>query len=726
MDWRDQNRVFKQIAAFGLPQVTLVHGDHRERLTGGVVTEGFFEVLDAHAILGRTFRTEEHQPGRNDVVVLSYGLWQRVFAGDLNVIGQPIHLANWSPVVIGVTPRDFDFLARRVDLWWPRVLRAEEFQNRRLHNYSVVARLGDGISIDQAQKGMDLLASRIEAAHPEWMAGWGVSIEPLEEAVVGRIRPALLVLLGAAGLLLAIACANVANLVLARSHAHRREIALRAALGAGRGRLLAASLTDSVLLSVIGGALGLLLAAFGTRLLLTVAPQGLPRLEEVGVDSRVLAFTVLISLLTALLFGLSPAFQSVRFSVSDVLKGGARSRPAAFGRFRIRSLLVVSEVALSVVLLIGAGLLTGTFLRLMHVDSGFDPGNILTMSVYLESPRYATTAAQNAFYSQALREIERLPQVRSVGATRYLPLYRSESTWDFWAEGRSARHSSERIDVGLQPVSAGYFQVMGVAVIRGRGFTDQDNADAPPVLIINKSMARQFYGEENPIGKRGRILNTQEPLREIVGVVSDIRHYGLDKDPSPTMYQPMSQMWDYMGSPMTFVVKTTSTPEGLASTIREIFRQIDEEVPVTEFRTMDDIIALSVAARRFSMLLLAVFALVALLLTMVGIYGVISNIVSMRTHEIGVRMALGARPDDAVRLVVGHGMVLAGVGVVLGLAGAGAVARLLASQLYGLHPTDPLTFAGVTAVLVLVALAACYLRARRAAKVDPVVALRVE
>jgi len=730
LDYQEQNQVFERMATFNGVGFTLTEVGHPENIAGGLVTPEFFEVLAVQPILGRAFLPEEMQAGRDHVAVLNYNFWQRRFGSDPQIIGQTIRLDATPYTVIGVLPQGFDFSIpdyfKSRDLWVPALLPRDNAE--RGHKYlSVIARLKSGVMLRQAEQEMGAITARLAQAYPGQMTGFGVKLVPLHEQIVGDLRLVLLLLFGAVGFVLLIACANVANLQLARASTRQKEISIRAALGASRLRLLRQLLTESVLLAVIGGALGLLLAAWGIRLL-----TGLGRVPSgtvVTLDSAVLAYSLLLSLITGILFGLAPALQSTPQRLSESLKEGGRNSAASSSGLRLRRLLTVSEVALSLILLVGAGLLIRSFVGLLRVNPGFETKNILT--AHFELPKYAYPEAskQAAFYTQVMERIKALPGVTAVGATDELPPTMGRHSNTFSIEGHPPiDQANQSLAVQSRLVTAEYFQVMGIPLIGGRVFSDTDDEAATPVALINQTFARRFFPNENPIGQHLR-FGSANPWSTIVGVVGDVRGFGLDKQPNSEIYLP-SQQHNFLPyhplSHMHLVVRAGSDPNGLAAAVLGAVRELDKDLPPPSARTMETVLAASIAERRSNMLLLGVFAMIALILAGVGVYGVISYAVAQRTQEIGIRMALGARPLDIITLVMRNGMSLVFIGIALGIVGAWALTRWMASLLFEVSATDPLTFAVIALLLALVALLACWIPAWRATQVDPMVALRHE
>jgi putative ABC transport system permease protein len=724
-DWQNQNQAFEDSAAYFNWTNNLTGLDYPERLKSALVTGSFFQTLGANAALGRTLHPDDAQADRDSVAVLSDGLWKRRFGASPEIVGKTITLNRTGIVVVGVMPPDFRFPEEDTDLWLPFTLTSSHLQDRAGKFLKVVARLKPAIDIRQAQVDLDSIAGRLEQQFPATNTGCGVRISPLQEDEVRDIKPTLLVLLGVVGFVLLIACANVANLLLTRAASRRKEMAVRSALGAGRWRLLRQVLTESLLLSLAGGAVGLLLAQMGVQVLTSLAPAEIPRLDQIGVDGMVLGFTFAACILTSLLCGLMPAVSASKTDLQDALKEGGRGLTGSSSR-RLRHLLVVFEIALSLVLLVGAGLMITSFIRLQAVAPGFDSGSMLTMTMWLPGSKYPRSQQQTEFFQQVINRVKELPGVQSVSAIQDLPLRRNRMGFEFSIDHRPPPSPGEKQDAAYRVIGPDYFRVMGIPLIAGRDFTERDNRQSPPVLIINQTMARQYWEDENPIGKRMRFGGDGAPWYQIVGVAGDIRHMGLDEEEGPAFYQPHAQKtFDFLRW-MTLVVQTSTDPMSLAGTLRAQVQALDNDQPVYEIATMKDILSQSVAKRRFATLLLGLFALVALSLGAVGIYGVLAFAVAASTREIGIRMALGARSLEVHRLVFGQGLRLVIAGVGLGLVAALALTRILSSLLFAIEPTDPLTFASIPLLLVVVAMLACWVPARRATKVDPLEALRYE
>jgi len=730
LDWRDQNSVFEQMSAVFDSRVNLTGVDDPEEIPTQLVEAHFFDLLGVNASIGRTFVAEEGVEGREKVVVLSQSLWKRRFGGDPALIGKTIKLSGQDYTVVGIAPPDFQFslkasslTGKQAELWRPLVF-SQRSRVRAGRFMSAVARIRPGVTLAEAQAEMDGIAANLEKQYVEFNTGWGVSLVPLRTQLVGAIRPALFVLLGAVAFVLLIACANVANLLLARAATRQREIAIRTALGAGRWRVIRQLLTEATVLAVLGGAFGLLLAMWGVDLLLALTPKDLLGLQGVGIDYRVLGFTFAVSVLTGVLFGLAPALEASRPNLNESLKEGGRGAVTGGRSHRLRDLFVVVEIALALVLLIGSGLMIRSFVRLQSVDPGFDAKNLLTVKLLLPASKYGEDPQCKAFFKQLTERVQALPGVRSVGTVSYLPIAGLGAATGFNIEGRPPLPPGQQLTGDVRVVDGGYFHTMGIPLLQGRTFDDRELTDESHVVVINETMARDYFPGEDPIGKRVTIdMKDENVPSKIIGVVRDARYVGLDTAVRPMTYWPYPEL---VYSGMTLVVRTEGEPLALAEAVRREVLAIDNDQPIADVRTMEAWVSDSVSKARFSTMLLGIFAGVALLLAAVGIFGVMSYAVSERTHEIGLRMALGAQTSDVLALVVRQGMVLALIGVGIGLGAAFVLTRVLASLLYGVSATDPLTFAAIAVLLASVALLACYLPARRAAKVDPMVALRYE
>jgi putative ABC transport system permease protein len=731
LDWHEQNHVFEKMAIYSGSSLNLTGREQPEALQGAAVSSDFFSTLRAQPIMGRTFTADEDQPGKNHVVILSYGLWKSRFAADPNIAGREVNFDGQPYTVAGVMGEKFA-LPGWAQYWTPMGWTDKERAVRSEHHYMVIARLKPGITMPQAQAEMNTISTRLEQQYPEDDKGWGATIIPLREQMVGEVRPALLILLGAVAFVLLIACANVANLVLAKTFGRRKEIAIRVALGASASRVVQQILAETVLLSVTGGLLGLLLAHFGIILILKFLSGNLPKATTVNLDSGVLAFTLFLSVVTGLIAGLVPALRLTKTNVNDSLKQGLGKTDSDSGGNRTRGMLVVSEVALSLILLVGAGLMIRSLWLLSSVDAGIDPHNVLTMTVVVPRQKFARATDEIAFFDRVLSQVRALPGVTSAGLIDSLPLSGDGSHQPVAVEGRPALPLSEQPEVDTRLISAGYLNTMRVPLHRGREFTAADGADRQPVVLISEAMARRFWPNEDPIGRHLTMSFYPGISREIVGIVGDVKMDGLDLAASQaTVYMPFSQLAasslaDWHSFPMQMAVRTSSPPNNMVSAVTSAVHTIDSDQPVTDVMSMDDLIATSLSQRRFSMLLLAAFAALALLLAAVGIYSVLAFAVRRRVREIGIRMALGAEIKDILRLIISEGMKPALIGVAIGLAGALALGRLLASLIYGISATDPLTFTAVAALLCLVALMASVIPALRATRIEPNRALRDE
>ncbi|MEK6321098.1 MAG: ABC transporter permease [Acidobacteriota bacterium] len=731
--YREHCDSFEEVAAGTGWPVNLTDAGDPERLQGLAVTHTFFPTLGVEAALGRVFSPEEDQPGRNRVVVLTDGLWKRRFGGDPNLVGNTIRLNGENYTVVGIMPPDFQFgreSGQLLDLYSPIAFTPEQLNPNRWRNEFLfaVARLKPNATIAQAQAEMDTIAANVreqyfgggDANDP---SSWGLLVRSMREITVGEIRPALLMLLVAVAFVLLIACANVANLLLARAALRHKEIAIRSALGAARGRVIRQLLTESVLLAIIGGAIGLALAYWGIGALISLNEGGIPRSNEIGIDARVLFFTVGVSLLTGVLFGLFPAWQTSKTDLHAVLKEGGRSGSA---QRSVRGLFVVAEVAAALVLLVGAGLLLKSFQKLQEVNPGFRPDHLLTMQISLPANRYKEPQQVDAFFAQALEKIKALPGVEAAGVCTSLPMSGSGSSGSFTIEGRTTAPGEMSPWGNRWFAGATYFQTMGIPLLKGRYFDDRDVREAPQVAIIDETMERKFWADEDPIGKRISFQRDPQgnPIwREVVGVVGHVKQKGLEGDSPVQYYIPHRQL----PVPGVFLVaRTAAEPASLAGAVRSSIQSVDRELPVFRVTTMERMVSESMTQRRFAMTLLGIFAIVALILASVGLYGVMSYSVTHRTNEIGIRMALGARATDVLGMVVGQGMKLSLAGVGIGLVGAFALTRVMGTLLFSVSATDPLTYVAVALLLVGVSLVACYVPARRATKVDPMIALRYE
>jgi len=726
LEWQRQSRVWEGMAAVQEVHANLTGGPgghlEPEELKVERVSAGLFPVLGVQAVVGRTFRPEEDQPGHSRYVLLSHRLWRRLFGEDRSLVGNAVRLRGESYTVVGVLPPDFAVLEPAVDAWIPLGLDAGDARGLAAHNVTVIARLKPGAAFARAQAEMETIGRRLEQSNPALNRGSGPSLYTLENELVGDVRKPLLVLLGAVGFLMLMACANVANLLLARGAGRRREIAVRAAMGAGRGRILAQLLCESLMLALAGGLVGLVLARASVALLGRLGEAGIPRLANAGVDARLFAFALCLSLATGILFGLAPALQlsagSLRESLTEGGRGGTTTRP---GR-ALRDSLVVSEVALAVLVLIGACLLMRSYLRLRAVDPGFQPSGLLTFRLPLGGTRYAAPERRIAFFQQVVDRLAALPGVRAVAAANGLPLTGLGAGSTFAVEGQPPPPPEHR-PLGLaRSINPGYFRAMGIPLVAGREFAASDTGQSPPVMMVSRSLARRFWSDGHPLG--GRIaLDYPARTAEIVGVVENWKADRLDGEDWPTLYYPYAQA---PVNTMTLALRTAGPPLALASAVGRAVHQLDPDQVVAEVRPMEAVVDESVAGARFQAVVLDILGLIAFSLCAVGVYGVISYSVIERTHEIGIRVALGAQSGDVLLLVLGHGARLAAIGIAAGLAAALALTRLMASMLYGVKPTDFYSFAAISALLGIVALAASYLPSRRAMRLDPVAALRHE
>ena len=733
LDWRQQNSAFESIGVYRRQSYNLTGSGEPERMVAGQVSADLFAVLRVSAAQGRVFDNDEDKPGANPVVVLSHALWQRRFGGDPNMIGQALTLDGRTFTVIGIMPADFLFPSG-AEMWTPvgQLAKDPGWESRGNHpGLYGVARLKPGVTVEQSRDDMEIVAASLEKQYPDSNTGNRVSITPALENVVRGIRPALLVLLSAVGFVLLIACANVANLLLARATTRQKEMAIRTALGASRTRIVRQLLTESVLLSLAGGALGLLLAHSGVKLIIAISPNSIPRSREVGLDLRVLAFTITVSLLTGLIFGLVPALQASKPDLNETLKEAGRGSTAS--RHILRGGLVVSEVALTMVLLIGAGLMIRSFYRLQRVDPGFIADNLLTFNVSLPQKKYAEAQQRINFYQQLLQKLRAMPGVESVGMATGLPLGNNGWQSGFWIEGRPDPPQGQQPLTEVAFVDPGYFETMRMTLLAGRGFTEQDvKPPAPPdpqhpafspptVTIIDEEFARRYWSDEDPVGQQIRFWGGKVT---IVGIVRRVKMEGLSTDSNRVQsYYPYLQN---PGGGMSVVLRTAGDPISLANAARQQVLDIDQDQPIYSVQTMGKIWSDSIAPDRLYLMLLGAFAGVALTLAAVGIYGVMAYSVTQRTHEIGIRMALGARRNDVLGMVIRQGMKLAAAGLGVGLGGAWLATRAMTSLLFGVSATDPVTFVVISVVLAGVALGACFVPARRATRVDPMIALRYE
>jgi len=718
-DWQQQTQSFEQIAGFLTGGVFLNVGDETERVRATAVSTDFFPLFKTNPLSGRALQAADMQQGSEPAVVISQALWQRRFGGT-NVVNSKVTLNNKPTTIVGIMPAGFNYPANS-EVW--AALTMDPAREPRDNRYvSVVTRLKPGVSLSQAQAEMDTISQRLSQNYAETNTGWGVRLTELRESLVGEVKTSLLILLGAVAFVLLIACANVANLLLARAASRQKEIAVRTALGASRWRVVRQLLTESVLLSVVSGVVGLALSLWLVKLLIAITPPNTPRVDEIGIDLRVFGFTLGMTVFAGLLFGLFPALQTSRPNLNETLKDSGQRGSDTGGRNRVGSLLIVSEIALSFILLSGAGLLIKSFLHLQEINPGFNADDVLAMRVTSPPGKYAQGEPRAQFYRQLIDRVKAAPGVQSAGAILSLPL--GGDTFNVWRgvirEGRPMT-PDEQSNAQHLAITPDYFQTLQIPLKAGRTFTDQDNLQSTKVVIVNETMARQLWPGDNPIGRRFTIWRDEKFPREVVGVVGDTKS-SLDKEPGLQMYVPYAQ--DPTWGSLTLVVRSSGETRAVAGAVRDAIRSVDKAVPNYDLKTMNDVVSASAAPRRIPMMLLSVFAGVAMLLAMLGIYGVTAYYVTQRTHEIGVRMALGAQIVDVLKLVLQRAMLLALVGIGIGIAGAVAVTRYLTTLLFGVKPIDVVTFVGVAIVLGLVVLVACVVPARRAARIDPLEALK--
>jgi predicted permease len=730
LDWKARSHSFEKMAIYTFNSFNITGKGQPETVNSGAVSADFFSTFEVQPKLGRVFSPDEDQPGKNNVLILSYPFWQSHFGSDPKVIGQTVALDGQQYTIVGVMGPEF----RRpgfAQIWTPLAMTPKERAVRGEHHYMVIARLKNGVDRKQAQAELDTISHALEQEYPADDNGWGAIAVPLRDEMVGDVRPALLVLIGAVAFVLLIACANVANLVLAKTLARQKEIAIRTALGASRTRVLRQVLSETLLLSLAGGAIGLYLAHFGVSLIVHFFGDSLPRGLAIGLDTWVLIFTLAASLLAGILAGLAPAWRFTKTNVNEALKQGLGRSASDSGGTRTRSVLLVFEVALSVMLLIGAGLMIRSLWMLEKVNPGFDPQNVLTMDVGVAHKKFDTPVRENNFFQDVLQHVRALPGVDSAGVIDSLPLH-GGSNQPIAIEGRPAAVMADQPEVAVRVISPGYLRAMRIPVLQGRDFSDADAPDRPATVLISESMAHRFWPNESPLGKHLTLTFSPEKTREIVGIVGDVKQTGLDVDqPAATLYRPLSQvsasaMADWHSVAMFLVVRGSSQPESLISSVSNAVHQVDKEVPLHDIITLNDFLADSLVQQRFNMLLLASFAALALLLAGVGIYSVLSYTVRRRTREIGVRMALGAQVRDVLLLVMREGMRPAMIGVAIGVIGALAFGRLLVHLIYGVRAADPVTFLVVAIFLAAIAAVACLGPAWRATKIDPMRALRDE
>jgi predicted permease len=728
IDWRDQSTLFTGMAAMAPKDFNLTGVGEPERLDGRRVSANLFDLLGAQPRLGRGFLPEEDKPGTR-VVILSHGLWQRRFGSDPKIVGQPVNLNGESYSVIGVMPPGIElpgFDNWKDQLWVPIAFSSEEMNSRGNHYLEAIARMKPGVTLKQARVEMETIAARLAQQYPEENKRISCVVNPLHEEVVGDIKPALLVLLGAVGFVLLIACANVANLLLARAAVRQKEIALRLALGASRSRLTRQFLTESVLLAILGGAVGLVFAFAGLRILTAFIPATISQPELIGIDGKVLLFTALVAVVTGLIFGLAPAAQASNFSLNETLKEGGRDAAGGSKGVRLRGLLVIAEVAVSFVLLIGAGLLISSFLHLRNLDPGFRADHLLTAKIDLPELKYPDREHRIPFFDDVIRRVSALPGVQSAAIAGNLPLTYNGDSMYIGVEGIPDPPPDQQRDVIYRAIGPGYFNTMGISLVRGRDFTEQDTTDTGYAVVVSEKLAKHFWPGQDPIGKRLKPGSTtsDSPWREVIGVVKDVRQNDFVADPKLQMYMSYRQL--KFLAPNALVIRTSVDPMSLAMPLRNAVWSVDKDQPVSNIRSMEEIVSAAMARQRFSTMLLGIFAALALVLAAVGIYGVMSYSVAQRTREIGIRLALGAQRGDVLRMTMGQGLKLVSMGVGIGLIAAFILTRVMASLLFGVNATDPTTFVAIPLILMSVALLASYIPALRATKVDPMVALHYQ
>lgn len=722
LDYRSQNKTFEQFAASGsmmLP-MNLTGSGEPERLNASIITGNYFDTFGVRPALGRGFSLENEKTGQDHVTVLSHSFWQTRFGGDPNIVNKTINLDGKAYEVLGVMPAEV-VLPQPAQLWAPINFDADpEMKMRNARFLRGIGRLKEGVTLDQAQTDTDLIAAQLEQQYPDSNTGWSLRLIPLREILVGGSRTMLFILFGAVGFVLLIACANVANLLLVRAAARQKEIAMRTALGASQLRIIRQMITESLLLAIFGGALGALLAVAGVKLLVSLGEDNIPRTANVKIDATVLAFTLLISLATGLLFGLAPAIRTMKENLVDALKDGIRGGSEATVKNRTRSLLVVFESAIAVMLLIAAGLLIRSLVALQNVDPGFDPNNVLTLRVDLPRQKYNTPEKASNFFEQLETRVAGLPGVEAVGLITDLPLSGEARDMPYRVEGRPA--TSDIAFVDFRRVNKNYFSAMRISLRRGRNFTEQEVRQSDKAIVVSQAFVDSVFPNEEALGKRLIIWSgiRNEPY-EIIGIVGDTRYQSLQGEPSATMYVPTRELLF-----VNLVIRTQGDPLSLVGGVRKEVNALDPDQPISAIRPMTEWVAMSAAGARYRTTLLGLFALLAMILAATGIYGVMSYSVAQRTQEIGVRMALGARPLDVLKLVVRQGMMLALIGVIVGLAGALALTRVMSSLLFGVTERDPITFVAVAALLIVVAFISCFVPAHRATRVDPLIALRCE
>jgi predicted permease len=729
IQYRKQIKSLDHIGAFSTGAQSLTGAGDAERITMAWASADVFSVLGTRPVLGRVFTAEEDQPGNQNVVLISHRLWQEKYGGDSGFIGKSITINGTPRTVIGIMPATFKFPSNDIDVWTPIAVNPAS-ANIGSHYMGLVGHLAPGATLEQASAEMRTVHGSIKQRFPEYFKGAdgsGVNVIPLREQIVGNVRGGLLVLFGAVCFILLIACANIANLLLSRAASRQKEIAVRAALGASRTRIVRQLLTESIMLSILGGGFGFLLSLWALRLIVTYSPlEVIPRLHEVNIDSVVFGFTLLVSTLTGCIFGLAPALRSSKPNLTETLKEGGRGGAGSLRRNRTRSLLVVAEVALSLMLLIGAGMMVKSFLHLMDVKLGYDTKQALTMRLSLSPTKYPGPQQVVSFYQQLLQRIAGLPGVQTAAAVNQLPLDGARANISFEIEGRELQPGTAVADDHL--ISPDYFRALNIPLMRGRFFTELDGKQGPPVVIINQTLAERFWPGEDPIGKQMRIRRDAPPV-EIVGIVANVKNRKVNDETKPELYFPLTESSFSLAPPslsMALIVRTSTDPPRLTNTIRSAIRDTDAETPVADILTMENIVSKSISEPRFVMALMVIFAAMALVLMAIGVYGVVSHSVTLRTQEIGIRKALGATPRDITMLVIRQGLLLALSGIAIGLIGAFALARVITGLLYNVSATDPAIFVGISLLLIVVAMLACYVPARRAMKVDPMITLRYE
>jgi predicted permease len=728
LDWQKQNTLFEGMGAFAERTFNLTGVGEPERLDGRRVSANLFDLLGVKPIIGRTFVAEEDKPGTK-VALLNESLWRRRFGGDPGVIGRSLALNGESYTVVGVLPSSVRLPAFgnwRDQIWVPLAFSSEEAASRGNHYLEVIGRMKPGVTLEQARAEMETIAARLAQQYPQENVRIGSVVNPLHEEIVGNMKPALLILLGAVAFVLLIACTNVANLLLARAAARHKEIALRLALGADRARLTKQLLVESVMLSVFGGVVGLVFAYAGLQVLTRFIPADVAHADMIAIDAKVLLFTLIIAVVTGLVFGLAPASQASHFNLNDTLKEGGRDSGAGVRGKRLRSALVIAEVAVSFILLIGAGLLINSFMHLRNLDPGFRADHLLALNVDLSEMKYPDNARRTAFFDDVVRRVQALPGVKSVAVAGNLPFTYNGDSMPIGVEGVPDPPPDQHPDVIYRAIGPGYFNTMGVALVRGRDFSEQDTIDVNLAVVVSEKTARFYWPDADPIGKRLKPGSTtsEGPWRTVIGVVKDVRQNDFIAEPKMQMYFTYRQLRSLM--PNALVVRTAVDPLSLATSVRNAIWAVDKDQTVANIDSMEHIVAGAVARQRFSMLLLAIFAGVALILAAVGIYGVMSYSVAQQTHEIGIRMALGAQRSDVLKMTVKQGLKLVGLGLVIGLGAAFILTRVMASLLFGISATDPLTFVTISLVLLVVAMLASYIPSVRAMRVDPMVALRYQ